>query len=1315
MLKKIKMEEIDKTRVPFVTKSDQTIKIYNPNEQPFGPLSNNYRHVLSVGKKQWSTPTNYILSNMLITPIYRLAIQNAKITGNAYKTNINDHVTQIIAQEEIRMGKPATPQQIEQYRKHVIQTISTQRMDIYQVYEYYLGAEHINNLRRAVELAYTSKLETYPDLVNALLNTGNSPIVYISTNMFLGATQNGVGNNLIGVTLMQLRYRLQLKKEREREKERERDLEENVIVIYQAYNILNQLLMNDNDLSEYIGNSARQIIEKNDATDIPDDRRKIILQLFNRGHYPLFKKELEQPGYLVMAMRRDNLQRIRERRKQKRDDIIVQLYSDYILAQKYPDKTPEQIRALGTKLLTTSPSIEAYNILKSQIVDLYTTGQLSPELTQRIKQEIDEEKNVESHESHESDESHKSHESDESHESTSDSSSSSDGNPNPLKQLLKSDEKDYKNQLIRRIQRYTGRASKKYKKYSVEELKQKLSEYEGVDAVKSPKSDAGEWIVRVMHPHGYPRKEIIGNFAIKPDESVLAKMVKKYNKRNKRQIKNTQLAVVWQPKHVSEEEVEKIEIEKPTGFVKAHGDVVYLYPQIDKNEPGLEPFSPIFEQEITVENLTFPSVSFFITAMLLTHTGVMMKKYNDTYAKPMNDRVDYNVCNTYTRGRSLEDARALIIGKNIHQATQLYENEKLRTFQQLLFIFTNIILDEKFKDTYFKNLLLLTGYAQLIWNDPHDTYLGIGTKEHPGQNIVGKKWESLRTYYRPKFNVPNLLQTDEQIRDKFVELCAVMFQDKFLKTWINMRVNDMCSTVYRVKHYLWKVAQLDETIDEKFVRSVLDTVYQPCSMVVLGSDSIDVLAPHEFVRMVKVCKGATPKFTQNFKKEVNILREKMDREKRLFYGRPIVDKTTELLPLEKFLEKQRKQMAEFQAQNPDDDELEEFKNKLEQEYLLYEEEFKQLQKPVERKPEFSEIQRREWEEFFEKLTEPELSYEEINKQIAKLRKKHDNALKSEKSAMKIIEMKQKHKNEMNRLIRNLYAPKYNNEEINERITDFTKRQDAELKRRYHGLSDKDKTEEEIAEHRKILIEYQEQILRLTKQYNDELADYNYTINDIVQVYWKRIAVMIFFIMRSLKTDSINEIRRMIVTSELLNSRQHTCEDTNIDIQNNMDNCISSGLFNLLIGINNFKNIYSGNIPFNTPDILLAGSIILDRDLSDVNIEDAQPEVVEMVEDELDIQSFDDDMVIEDESDIVEYGDEEDRDYDPEQFLFGFDKRTGPIADIERVNALLRSVNNSSQDMTELSKYFIGMINTIKTYKLPQKIKTNRINFFATLR
>jgi hypothetical protein len=57
----------------------ENIILFNPNDKPFGMLSNNTYTPMTINKKKYDTATNYILSNMLTSLVDRTIVQNTKI------------------------------------------------------------------------------------------------------------------------------------------------------------------------------------------------------------------------------------------------------------------------------------------------------------------------------------------------------------------------------------------------------------------------------------------------------------------------------------------------------------------------------------------------------------------------------------------------------------------------------------------------------------------------------------------------------------------------------------------------------------------------------------------------------------------------------------------------------------------------------------------------------------------------------------------------------------------------------------------------------------------------------------------------------------------------------------------------------------------------------------------------------------------------------------------------------------------------------------------------------------------------------------
>ena len=57
----------------------EVIKFFDPNDKPFGRLSNNYRHNIKLADgKTCATVTNYIYANILRKPLHKQIVCSAK-------------------------------------------------------------------------------------------------------------------------------------------------------------------------------------------------------------------------------------------------------------------------------------------------------------------------------------------------------------------------------------------------------------------------------------------------------------------------------------------------------------------------------------------------------------------------------------------------------------------------------------------------------------------------------------------------------------------------------------------------------------------------------------------------------------------------------------------------------------------------------------------------------------------------------------------------------------------------------------------------------------------------------------------------------------------------------------------------------------------------------------------------------------------------------------------------------------------------------------------------------------------------------------
>ena len=157
-------------------------------------------------------------------------------------------------------------------------------------------------------------------------------------------------------------------------------------------------------------------------------------------------------------------------------------------------------------------------------------------------------------------------------------------------------------------------------------------------------------------------------------------------------------------------------------------------------------------------------------------------------------------------------------------------------------------LNKKFENREYQNLLLITGNSKLLWGERNDVILGIGTKEHKGENQVGRYLEELRTNIK-----------SERVGEDIVTFTTAnineVLTDPLMTTWIQMRLNDICHVIYAVKNYIQTKTGEIVKLTPILTESIIDQIYQPCSHIYTMVDEVNAEVPHNFRVMVQKCPG----------------------------------------------------------------------------------------------------------------------------------------------------------------------------------------------------------------------------------------------------------------------------------------------------------------------------------------------------------------------------------------------------------------------------------------------------------------------------
>lgn len=1274
----------------------KVVILNNPSDRPFGQLSNNAVYPMTIDNKLWQTVTNLIFSNLLTTPSYKISIQTMPILGDQKKgefkdrlakyienivkiagfsniinytpymdradlntlskyvntklktskktgvlenkklssTEVFDNYETILNDEDINeKSVPLIPiEVIDHYAKRLIEEDKTRSLNIYQTFQQYKNQENFFIIRTAIEKGYNAKFKN-PDFVNSLLATNNSPIHYISHNSIVGVGLDGKGSNLIGKILMQIRHNKQKDKILTEIKSKKKVEEDFVYNIYLADSCLKASLLKNDNLESFIGLSIQKIID-----NCPSDylrfgsSKKTIMEMYSKGQLnSIIMGSINNPDMIVIENRKQGIRQIKERLENERENIIFQLYLDYMISKKYPELEQEKIENARIQQLNELSSEKIFDI-KKRVISLFSLGMLSASLSDIIDISI-KDLNIPTNEEIELIESAEIPifleknilqpiEEEKPNSPVSDTSSSNSPD-NQLKRYLRPDKNyNHKDLLIDQVANITGEDRGHFLKMSEEELELFIKE----QIKNKPKQS---WKKRIKNRH----------------KNNLIDMITEITGKNADFYKDWDVQTLSRRLEALDSEkwdkpANEIIDQKVQGlFVPNSGKPIEIQPDPRDNLPQYAPFSPLeYTGMLDIDNNMYPTVSHFIRASLIAKTGLKIKTLDNPIQRRDIEGKTRGLDNILVKGIGIINARKyLFVNKesmgnkptdfvDIAESDKRYSELEHDTTVKLMTIYNDIGQQTKFEDRVLQDLLLLTGESDIHYNDKNEPYLGIGTEKQPGYNLVGKNLVSIRDNLKDirLHELPVIVRNDD--------ISALLISNSFLRSWLEMRIKDMCTVVYSVKQFLTYKEKIEQNMNKQFVSTVLKIIYQPCSEIISRADYLEIEIPQYVIGLVAGCPG----FKKNIAIDKTRIEEKINKESEK------IKKTME----------RRTNLFKYGNEEINDISIETLK----------------------------EFRKKQLDDF----------------QIKRSILKNDPGISPTQMAKELENFKEEQKLE-----------------------------ETQLKGITLIVRDKEQYDLDYAKYKSDIAGYLQLLKAFTKKVTGDADTFTENIISVSQLYWNYIVIMLSFLMKS--SNQLLKIEGIIVNSEILNSRSKKC--MKIIDSNEQDNCIVSAILNLLVGISVFNKTYLDKLTMLKPiDVKLAISIILTKDIGSVNIKqknieqkNIQPDILSQ-NNSSDISLTDGDFDGIGDGEDADYGDgggmssEEENEKSDDNENIGEFGITQDLSqnNLDKIKIKIREIDSTS-DIDIMASTVMEAINIIKETPMSNRIKTNRINYFSTMR
>jgi predicted NAD-dependent protein-ADP-ribosyltransferase YbiA (DUF1768 family) len=733
------------------------IKIFNPKNIEYGSLSNNYTHDMNIyskkrGMESYKSVTNYIYSNLLNSPIYRGKIKNCKaklvtkLFGELYQQEIDDVVSRALdeALEEKFKDEKMVDMLLDTGRRPIIYASSNTFLGVsnfetiqQKLYAIAYHEKEISNLNKKFDEDSSLDDSTVSEIKKELKNQHNM-IMEIKKSLF------STGFNLYGKKLEQLRATF---KEKRRNEEKNKDKNE-LYTAYMAYQALRNALKEGSNLEEYENLQVNEIIDTYGRKKISSVIASIDsfedIHKFDQNFKEILKFGFTNPNFLISNVKTpQELLSLKNKQEELKKKIVLEMYIDSIVKQNLKQIERPDVSILRLKLKDETLSDKEKDDIKYMILVENHFRNMSDETKSKVAREQ-----------------HISKLSCEQLRNLQDKVYSlyelGKLNIELTNQMSESLSKIYvpSEREIEESKRNEDIINEKIKKYEVpenviEEVPENVeksdddpSNYVQMSNI-NPETKRGRvyWYNKITNKKTFINPNIQPNF--------LSKMVEDYKKFNRdyRPLPRT-----------------------------SESDIPFIINSVDDQNM----FALVFKIMLKIKGKYYPTISHYITTNLF-----------------LNINAEWNINDVYSNFTLVDKNSRISFEsfRNINEMNDEYFRIRGETYNNKIKELAVVGLNKKFENEDFQYDLLITETSYLVWNDMSDLILG-GDGRTAGENFVGKYLMRIRE------NVRNV-HTQETVNpdDVSAEDISKIVKNRFIKKFIGLQVNNICKFALIIKRY----------------------------------------------------------------------------------------------------------------------------------------------------------------------------------------------------------------------------------------------------------------------------------------------------------------------------------------------------------------------------------------------------------------------------------------------------------------------------------------------------------------------------------